>query len=566
MPYKSDFFPSVNGDRKYLAEDFTNRFGINYTNGIIPDTDYLLGEQLKVYAVDGTMKIKIGVGVANINGYYFQVYEEPVELELSAGSSNARTDRIVLELNLDEDIRAIVPKILEGESGTDPVSLIKTSTLYQISLAKIAIGASTVIITDNDITDERSDGSLCGVSNIKAIQKATENTDGLITKEDYKKIMDLYNMPNSMERNGIINGDFQVWQNGDTITPTSSNHSILYGYTADMWQVNREDGSLAVSKENYEPAVAQYCMRVKRMQGNTDLSAIKAIYIFDEEESKKYRSKKATLSFSLRKGASCAGTFSVKIYNYVSATEYEEIPLNSNDFIPMEIEQIFSFTTADVLPADTKCIKINIIYTPTNSSADVSDYFELTNVNWNATEFYAQFSPKSFIEELRDCMAYYEKSFDYGMAPADGAYTQITYVEGHEDPIITTNPQLVAQAYSEIVKKIEDIETYFTAAGIIKFEQFKAKIPIITFYNDTSSATNSAGKWSLVCGDTAEPIYGKAYFYGLQSANAAIDKMKFNIKVEQLPDIMSNATNTIMPFAFGVFGCWVADARPGRSS
>ena len=62
---RSLFFNSINGDRRYRAEDFASYFAKMLTNGVFPNPS----NNLQVLAKEG-MKITIKAGGCNINGYF----------------------------------------------------------------------------------------------------------------------------------------------------------------------------------------------------------------------------------------------------------------------------------------------------------------------------------------------------------------------------------------------------------------------------------------------------------------------------------------------------------------
>lgn len=171
MPYRSDFFTAklVGGeyDRKYNADRFASRFADLISNGIVITGGGVIGTELQVSVVAGTMKTSVNLGKANINGYFVEVYDSAVELtHTAADATNPRIDRVVLELNLTDDVRAIEVKIVNGTAAASPVppALVQTSTVYQLSLAQVSVPANVVSLPTDGVTDERL--TQCGLANI----------------------------------------------------------------------------------------------------------------------------------------------------------------------------------------------------------------------------------------------------------------------------------------------------------------------------------------------------------------------------------------------------------------
>ena len=150
MAERSFFFNSLNGDRKYQADDFVSYFKELVTNGVFKDDDSL---NLKVQAYSG-MKVRVNKGAAIINGYR---YLNDASLDLTVEASdpiNPRIDLVVLRLDVVNRIINIVIK--KGVPGSVPVkpSLI-TDSVVEMPLASIKVNKGVVSITSSNIADER---------------------------------------------------------------------------------------------------------------------------------------------------------------------------------------------------------------------------------------------------------------------------------------------------------------------------------------------------------------------------------------------------------------------------
>lgn len=156
---KGSFFNSINGDRKYNAEDFTGYFESILSNGVI----YAYGNRLQVNA-RSNMVVSIASGSALIKGYRLNNSDTHLITLEPADSLHNRIDRLVVELNKSLDVRALNFKILKGEPSSNPQAKepIRNNMIYQLVLADILVKASSNSILDSDITDRRADGSLCG--------------------------------------------------------------------------------------------------------------------------------------------------------------------------------------------------------------------------------------------------------------------------------------------------------------------------------------------------------------------------------------------------------------------
>lgn len=150
---RSLFFNSINGDRRYRAEDFASYFAKILTNGVFPNPS----NNLQVLAKEG-MKITIKAGGCNINGY-FGINDTDEVITCSVANPMAqRVDIVVARWSLTN--REIV---LAVKSNT--TTLTRTADTYEICLAEITIPAGASSISQANIRDTRQDTSKCGLIN-----------------------------------------------------------------------------------------------------------------------------------------------------------------------------------------------------------------------------------------------------------------------------------------------------------------------------------------------------------------------------------------------------------------
>lgn len=153
------FFDSVNGDRTYNADDISNYFLKLISNGVFatPST------AMQVQALSG-MSVNVAAGWGFINCKWIN-NDSNYTLQLDAADSSMnRIDRIVLHLDTAQTSRSITIQVKKGTPALTPTApnLTRTGSVYELSLAQIAVTANTTAITQADITDERPDNTLCG--------------------------------------------------------------------------------------------------------------------------------------------------------------------------------------------------------------------------------------------------------------------------------------------------------------------------------------------------------------------------------------------------------------------
>lgn len=158
-------------DRIYMAEQFAKYFSRFIGNGVFITP----ASQLKVTPKQGEMGVRISIGDAYINGFWYQndsiVYKN---LDPATGAQS-RIDRVVLRL--DSSTRSIYTDVLTGTPSAHPESplLTRTADIYELALADIAIGEADTEVKDEDITDLRNNSDLCGY--VKGVVDQIDTTD-----------------------------------------------------------------------------------------------------------------------------------------------------------------------------------------------------------------------------------------------------------------------------------------------------------------------------------------------------------------------------------------------------
>lgn len=144
-------FNSVNGDRKFKAEDWSNYFKQTLTTGAFPSP--AMG--LKVVS-NNNMTLTIKPGSGNIEGYFYTLFENKT-IRVEAAGTTARTDLIVLrwsKLN-----RNISIEVLKNTN-----SRLWNEEFKDLILARVTIRPLIDSILDADILDTRL-STECGIVN-----------------------------------------------------------------------------------------------------------------------------------------------------------------------------------------------------------------------------------------------------------------------------------------------------------------------------------------------------------------------------------------------------------------
>lgn len=151
------FWNSDSGDRKYDAQSFEKWLKKFFTSGVFEG-------DLQVLASSG-MTVQVQTGYSNVNGKV-GLFETATNVTLSAANSRySRIDTIIIERN-DVDRVIQIDKVTGAYTGENPQPTApiwdETQGIYQLVLAQIYVGAGVSSISQEDITDKRTDTTVCG--------------------------------------------------------------------------------------------------------------------------------------------------------------------------------------------------------------------------------------------------------------------------------------------------------------------------------------------------------------------------------------------------------------------
>ncbi len=165
---ESRFFDSVENDNSYYADDFAEYFRMFLKDGV-----WKLGENLSVSPGNG-LSVTIDYGAAMVQGYGYWLKDNNTgkkQLNLASTTAQQRIDRIVLRLDTSLQTRRITLAVLTGEAAAQPAApdLTRSGNVYEVSLARVHVGANALSVLPEQIVDERADSSLCGVVEPRAV-------------------------------------------------------------------------------------------------------------------------------------------------------------------------------------------------------------------------------------------------------------------------------------------------------------------------------------------------------------------------------------------------------------
>lgn len=195
------------------------------STGVFPTTDCF-----KVEASEG-MLVTVKPGSAVINGVTAM---EETTRTLTVQSSDATYDRIdtvVLRYNNDISVRSIDLYVLEGTPAATPTppTLTRQTDYYELGLANLYIPVNSAVISDERITDTRTDEERCGYAK-GLTQEFVEYVNERFTTltNDVSNLSNLYNqqIPPMLEKVNQLNARVYLNSGYSLRRETASNYSI----------------------------------------------------------------------------------------------------------------------------------------------------------------------------------------------------------------------------------------------------------------------------------------------------------------------------------------------------
>lgn len=215
-------------------------------------------------------------------------------------------------------------------------------------------------------------------------------------------------------KNYVINGGFDVWQRGTSLSGAANGT-----YTADRWSNGRTGQAMTISRQltgdSTNLAHIQYCARIQRDSGNTGTLPGYIVQAIETSNSIQLAGKTVTLSFYARAGSNFSTSGTAIVASLYTGTGSDQNPWNGytgtanpNNLAPTLTTtwQRFSFTAT--LSSTASEILVQYGFTPTGT-AGVNDYFEITGVQLEVGSVATPFSRAggTIQGELAACQRYY---------------------------------------------------------------------------------------------------------------------------------------------------------------
>ena len=189
---RSGFFNSIDGDRKYDADDISNYFLKLISNGVFATP----ANSMQIQAAGG-MKVKVTPGWAFINCKWLRLDNDYYITLDKADVKCNRVDRIVLRLDPSDEARNITIQVKKGDAKEKAYlkSLERVKNgVWELSLGYVWVHANATEIRQSNIVDERANTDVCGF------------VTGLIDQIDTTNLFAQYNDSFKEFMEGLKNG------------------------------------------------------------------------------------------------------------------------------------------------------------------------------------------------------------------------------------------------------------------------------------------------------------------------------------------------------------------------
>lgn len=276
----------VNGDRLYDAEDFMRFFAAFLKTGVVMS----FKDGLRVQSAQNGMNIQVGAGSAVIDGGSY-MNDEAIAIQVNVASSvQNRVDSVVLRM----DKNARDTYLYYKPSDT---TVVRNDIIFELQLATISVKTNATQITDADITDMRSDSTVCGWStpfdNIN-VDGIVDQYKGIFAQADVEFQAWFQNLKNQLDDNQAANLQNQI----DVINGVIVQKDIPEGANLDDYMTEGEFSKKTPTEVEGAPegATGAFRLSVRTMLGSSGIFQTLYDYV---TRSMYYRIGNTTLGFNL---------------------------------------------------------------------------------------------------------------------------------------------------------------------------------------------------------------------------------------------------------------------------
>ena len=157
MAITSGFFNSLDGDRKYNAEQMSEYYRGIISDGVVQNYKNALQVQ-----ENSGMDINVLPGRAYIDSRWMEVDATEILTITSSHVTLNRYTAVVVKLDMNN--REMILTTVDGTAASTPTkpNVVDTETVKYLILAYVYVGAGATAITQANITDNRANTAQCG--------------------------------------------------------------------------------------------------------------------------------------------------------------------------------------------------------------------------------------------------------------------------------------------------------------------------------------------------------------------------------------------------------------------
>jgi hypothetical protein len=226
-----------------------------------------------------------------------------------------------------------------------------------------------------------------------------------------------YNPTSEAGKNGVINGGYDVWARGTSVSVSASSAP----YTTDRWQANvGANQATTVSRQATGDTTnlpnIQYCARFQRNSGQTGTGSTYFTQSLESVNSIPFAGKAVTVSFYARRGSNYSATSNALTAILASGTGTDQ---NINTGFTGQATTATStvtltttwqrFTMTGTVASTATQLGVYFTFTPTGT-ASTNDYYEITGVQVELGSVATTFSRAggTIQGELAACQRYFQ--------------------------------------------------------------------------------------------------------------------------------------------------------------
>jgi hypothetical protein len=311
--------------------------------------------------------------------------------------------------------------------------------------------------------------------------------------------------------NPVINSAMQVWQRGTSFTNGASTTAF---FGADRWRIysavaTGRTWSRQATNDTTNLPFIQYCTRVARNSGDTQLNGLYIVNDFESVNSIPYAGKTITFSYYARCGANYSASGNGSVVTLITGTGTDQNSLNgfTGSALPVNTSATLTttwqrFTFTATLGSNITQIAIQLGYIPTGT-AGANDYFEVTGVQIDIGSVALPFRTNgaTLQGELAACRRYLP-----AIVGGNGAEIGMGYAYGSNSPMAFVKFDVVARVKPTGITSAGNWRWYALNTGTVAGVSFNAANQYGATLVNTSGVTITAGQGTRLYGDDSDAI------------------------------------------------------------